>query len=113
MMLAEPDRQDASWQFIRFLGSETAGRIVAENSGYTPPNLSLIRKLQQENANDPMFVLTLGQASRVVPWYSWPGENGAKVTALLRDMQESILLGQVSPRDGLNQAAAEARALLE
>lgn len=112
MMLAPEGRQEPSWQFIRFLASETAGRIVAENSGYTPPNLDIVAKLSEENAADPMFVLTLGQATRVVPWYSWPGENGARVTALLTETQESILLGEVSPREGLEGAAAQAMELL-
>ena len=114
MMLAKDEKhQRAAWEFIRFLSGETAGRIVAENSGYTPVNKPLVESLKKENAGDPNFVLTLDQASQVVPWYSWPGENGAKVSKLLTDVQEAILLGKVSPKEGLDQAAAEAKSLLQ
>ena len=58
-------------------------------------------------------MLTLDQASQVVPWYSWPGENGAKVSKLLTDIQEAILLGKVSPKEGLDRTAEEARKLLQ
>ena len=114
MMLAtDKKHQQAAWEFIRFLSGETAGRIVAENSGYTPVNKPLVESLKRENAGDPNFILTLNQASQVVPWYSWPGENGAKVSKVLSDIQESILLGEVSPKDGLDRAAAEAKKLLQ
>ena len=114
MMLAKDKKhQQAAWAFIRFLSGETAGRIVAENSGYTPVNKPLVESLKKENAGDPDFVLTLDQASQVVPWYSWPGENGAKVSKLLTDIQEAILLGKVSPKEGLDRTAEEARKLLQ
>lgn len=114
MMLAtDKKHQQATWEFIRFLSGETAGRIVAENSGYTPVNKPLVESLKKENAGDPNFILTLNQASQVVPWYSWPGENGAKVSKVLSDIQESILLGEVSPKEGLDRAAAEAKKLLQ
>lgn len=113
MMLATEDsRQQTAWEFIRFISGETAGRIVAENSGYTPMNSTLIESLVNENADDSDFVLTLTQAANVIPWYSWPGVNGSKVSNLLREIQETILLGKISPKDGLKQAAEESRKLL-
>jgi multiple sugar transport system substrate-binding protein len=114
MMLAQKDdRQNVSWKFISFLAGEKAGRIVAANSGYTPMNLTLIEKLVNENADDSDFVLTLEQAANVTPWYSWPGVNGSKVSTILRDVQESILLGKIAPKEGLEKAAEEARKLMK
>lgn len=76
-------------------------------------NLTLIDSLIDENADDPDFILTLEQAANVTPWYSWPGVNGSKVSTILRNVQESILLGKVSPKEGLEQAAAESRKLMK
>ena len=112
MFAQDPQKQEAAWKFIKFLTKERASMIIGEKSGYTPANEKVIANLKVKYANDKNFAITLDQAARVTPWYSWPGENGGKINKVLRDMQEAILLQKISPKAGLDKAAAEIKALL-
>ncbi len=112
MFAQDPQKQEAAWKFIKFLTKERASLIIGEKSGYTPANEKVIATLKAKYANDKNFTITLDQAARVTPWYSWPGENGGKINKVLRDMQESILLQKITPKAGLDKAAEEIKALL-
>ncbi|PKL13513.1 MAG: hypothetical protein CVV52_05700 [Spirochaetae bacterium HGW-Spirochaetae-8] len=112
MFAQDAKKQEAAWRFLRFLTEETASMIIGEQSGYTPANESVISTLKTKYAADKNFAITLDQAAKVVPWHAWPGENGAKINKVLRDMQESILLQKISPKAGLDKAAADIQALL-
>lgn len=112
MFAKDAKKQEAAWRFLRFLTEETASMIVAEKSGYTPANEKVISNLKTKYAADKNFAITLDQAAKVVPWHAWPGENGAKINKVLRDMQEAILLQKIAPKPGLDKAAADIKALL-
>jgi len=112
MFARDTKKQEAAWRFIRFLTEETASMIVGEKSGYTPANEKVINNLKTKYADDKNFTITLDQAAKVVPWHAWPGENGGKINQLLKDMQEAILLQKISPKAGLDKAAADVKALL-
>jgi multiple sugar transport system substrate-binding protein len=114
MMFAEDEaRRKASWSFIRWITEEEASRIIADNSGYTPANQAVIQDLIAQHGDDKNYKVTLDQAARVVPWYSWPGKNGNKISAVLKDMQEAVIVGRKTPKQALDDAAAEVTALLK
>jgi multiple sugar transport system substrate-binding protein len=106
-------KRQAAWEFVRYISGEEGGRIVADNSGYTPANRAVISELKAKNAADPAYTLILNQVERIVPWHSWPGKNSNKISKTLRDMQEAALLGKKSPKQALDEAAAEINALLK
>jgi multiple sugar transport system substrate-binding protein len=106
-------RKAAAWKFMRWMTEQEASRIVAETSGYTPANQTVVRALQTEHANDENFKVTLEQAARVTPWYSWRGPNGNEIAKVLRDMQEAVLLGKKTPKAALDETAARVNALLK
>jgi len=112
MFSRAPAKQAAAWRFLEFLVGPEAGRIVAENTGYTPPNAALLATLAQENANDPDYALVLSQVDHVVPWHAWPTSNGTRISQVIKDMQLSVMLGRATPRDALDQAADETNSLL-
>src|SRR3990172_11960437 len=72
-------RLQAAWRFSRFVTEPPVSRIVGENSGYTPANQRVIAALRKQYATDANFQTQLTDASRVVPWHSWPGPNGARL----------------------------------
>lgn len=112
MFSRDSAKQAAAWRFLQFLVGPEAGRIVAENTGYTPPNAALLETLAQENAADPDYALVLSQVDDVVPWHAWPSNNGTRISQVIKDMQLSVLLGRATPRAALDQAAAETNQLL-
>jgi ABC-type glycerol-3-phosphate transport system substrate-binding protein len=48
-----------------------------------------------------------------VPWHSWPGPNGARISQILRDAQQAFLLGRKTPKAALDEAAAQIQPLLK
>lgn len=112
MFSRDPVKQEAAWRFLEFLSGPVAGRIVAENTGYTPANAALLATLAQENAADPDYALVLSQVGNVVPWHAWPSTNGTRISQVIKDMQHAVLLGRSTPRAALDQAAAEVNQLL-
>lgn len=112
MFSRDPAKQAAAWRFLEFLTGPVAGRIVAENTGYTPANAALLETLAAENAGDPDYALVLSQVGSVVPWHAWPSNNGTRISQVIKDMQQAVLLGRATPREALDQAAAEVNQLL-
>ncbi len=112
MFSTDKARQAAAWKFMRWITEPDASRIVAQYSGYTPANQAVVKALQTEFASDANFIDMLDQAARVTPWYSWKGPNGNEISKVLRDMQESVLLGKQAPKEALDAAAAKVNALL-
>lgn len=108
----DPAKQAAAWRFLEFLAGPVAGRIVAENTGYTPANAALLEELARENANDPDYVLVLEQMGNVVPWHAWPSDNGPRISQVIEDMQLEVLLGRATARAALDRALAEVNRLL-
>lgn len=106
-------QQEAAWEFIRWITEEEASWIIADNTGYTPPNQAVIRELQRRYASDENNSIILDQVGRFVPWYSWPGKNSNKISKVLRDMQEAALLGRKAPQQALDDAAREVDELLK
>jgi len=106
-------RLQAAWRFSRFVTEPPVSRIVGENSGYTPANQSVIAALRKQYATDANFQTQLTDASRVVPWHSWPGPNGARIAQILRDAQQAFLLGRKAPKAALDEAAAQVTPLLK
>jgi len=114
MLFAQDEaKRNAAWSFIRWITEEEASRFIAANSGYTPANQAVIQSLIAQHADDINYKVTLDQAARVVPWYSWLGKNGNKISAVLKDMQEAVIVGSKPPKQALDEAAAEVTALLK
>ncbi len=113
MFTKDPAKQDAAWKFIRYIAEAEGSRIVADNSGYTPANQKVIADLVREFSSDVNYKVTLDQAAKVIPWHAWPGENSGKIAKILRDMQESVVLGQKSPAQAIDEAVREVNALLK
>ena len=90
MFARDPVQQAAAWRFLSFLTGPEASRIVAANSGYTPPNAAAIAALKAENADDPDYQIVLNQADTVVPWHAWPGTNGPRIVQIIKDMQNAL-----------------------
>ena len=106
-------RLQAAWRLARFVTEPAVSRIVGENSGYTPANQSILAALRKQYATDPNYQTQLSDASRVVPWHSWPGPNGARISQILRDAQQAFLLGRRPPKAALDEAASQIQPLLK
>ncbi|MDQ7841350.1 MAG: ABC transporter substrate-binding protein [bacterium] len=105
-------RLQAAWRFARYLTEPEVNRIIGENSGYTPANQSVLVALRKQYAKDANYQVVLADGERVVPWHSWPGQNGTQISQIIRDAQHAILLGRRAPKAALDEAAVQVQALL-
>jgi multiple sugar transport system substrate-binding protein len=112
MFARDPVQQEAAWTFLRFLTGPEASRLVAENSGYTPPNAEGIEALKAANADDPDYQIVLEQVDHIVPWHAWPGPNGPRIVQVIKDMQHAVMLGRIDPDRALDEAADEVTRLV-
>ena len=93
MMLAtEPVKQEAAWDFIKFATSGRGAAVVAETTGYMPPN----KKANEVFLKDfydkhPNNLAAVKQLPLLRTWYAFPGKNGLKITKVIFDSMQSVV----------------------
>ena len=95
MLATDPEQQAAAWEFIKFTTSGRGAAIVAETTGYMPPN----RKANELYLKDfydahPNHMAAVKQLPLLTNWYAFPGKNGLKITDVIYDDMQSIVTGQ-------------------
>lgn len=94
LLSTDPEQQKAAWEVIKFWTGAEAAAIMARTTGYIPPNkkandLYLV-DFYDENPNNFTAVAQLGLLTN---WYAFPGENGLKITDVIKDHMNSIITG--------------------
>lgn len=112
---ADPQKEAAAWEFIKFLTSPTAVEAIAKNIGYVP-----LRDTMASSPNGPLnnwYNTTPGakvnveQLQNLKPWDSYPGNNYAQISKIFMDaVQNSVFQGK-NPKTTMQQAQKDAQAL--
>jgi multiple sugar transport system substrate-binding protein len=94
MLSTDPAQQAAAWEVIKFWTGAEAAAIMARTTGYMPPNkkandLYLV-DFYDENPNN---FTAVAQLPLLTKWYAFPGENGLKITDVIKDHMNSIVTG--------------------
>ncbi|RTE65341.1 ABC transporter substrate-binding protein [Amphritea opalescens] len=102
MLTKDAAKQDAAWKFIKFSTSGKGAAIVAQTTGYMPPN----KKANEEYLTDfyrdhPNHYTAVKQLPLMTDWYAFPGKNGLKITKIIHDHMQSIASG-----DRVNESGA-------
>ena len=95
MLLAtDPERAAAAWKFLKFATSGRGAAIVAETTGYMPPNKKANEVyLKDFYAKNPNKFTAVAQLPLLREWYAFPGKNGLKITKVIEDSMQSIVTG--------------------
>lgn len=94
MMTKVAEKQDAAWKFIKFATSGKGAAIVAETTGYMPPNKKANEEyLKDFYASHPNNFTAVQQLPLMTDWYAFPGKNGLKITQVIHDHMQSIASG--------------------
>ncbi len=108
-------KQEAAWKFAKFASGPYGASVVVPGTGYVPNN-ELAAKSPEYLGNfykeNPLFVAGLKQMPRMVPWYAFPGSNGVKVTETIVENLSRIVEQSASPKQALDDAAADVADLL-
>ncbi|MGX7743069.1 ABC transporter substrate-binding protein [Rhodopseudomonas parapalustris] len=87
-------KRDAAWQVVKFWTGPKGAAIMAETTGYMPPNKVAndvyLKDFYEKNPNNYTAVSQLGLLTK---WYAFPGENGLKITDVIKDHLNSIVSG--------------------
>ncbi|PZU83644.1 MAG: ABC transporter substrate-binding protein [Shinella sp.] len=115
MLTRDAAKQDAAWKFIKFAAGPFGASVVVPGTGYVPNNElaaaspEYLGNFYKEN---PLFVAGLSQMPRMIPWYAFPGSNGVKVTQTIVENLSRVVEQTASPKEALDDAAAEVESLL-
>ena len=100
----DPAEVDAAWKFIKFATSGVGAAMVAETTGYMPPNKAANDMLTDFYAQNPNKLTAVKQAGLLREWIAYPGDNGLAITQVLYDGLESIVTGDA---DDMKELQAE------
>jgi multiple sugar transport system substrate-binding protein len=95
LLTKDPKKQQAAWKFIKFATSGLGAAVVAETTGYMPPN----KKANEVTLKDfyekhPNHLIAVKQLPFLGNWYAFPGKNGLKITKVIFDDLQSITTGE-------------------
>lgn len=115
VLAQDPERQQAAWQVLKFWTGAEGAAIVARTTGYMPPNRKAnevyLKDFYEQNPNNYTAVTQLPLLTK---WYAFPGENGLKITDVIKDHLQSIVNGQRAhePLAVLEEMSADVEELL-
>jgi multiple sugar transport system substrate-binding protein len=95
MILAKDKaKRDAAWEVVKFWTGPKGAAIMAETTGYMPPNKVAndvyLKDFYVRNPNNYTAVSQLGLLTK---WYAFPGDNGLKITDVIKDHLNSVVSG--------------------
>jgi multiple sugar transport system substrate-binding protein len=115
MFTSDPKKQKAVYDFIRFASGAYGASVVVPGTGYVPNN-ELAPKDPKYLGNfykdNPLFRAGMNQMNMMIPWYSFPGSNGIKVTQTIVDNLAQVVEQKATPEAALKTAAEEVQRLL-
>ena len=89
----DPAVIEAAWKFVKFATSGVGAALVAETTGYIPPNKAANDLLSDFYAKNPNKYTAVEQSGLLRDWIAYPGDNGLAITQILYDGMESIVTG--------------------
>ncbi|KPF89988.1 sugar ABC transporter substrate-binding protein [Rhodopseudomonas sp. AAP120] len=87
-------KRDAAWEVVKFWTGPKGAAIMAETTGYMPPNkVANDVYLKDFYAKNPNNYTAVSQLGLLTKWYAFPGDNGLKITDVIKDHLNSIVSG--------------------
>lgn len=111
----DPEKQKAAWEFLKFVSGAEGGAIMVKTTGaYMAPNTKAAEGLKDFYAANPNQYTAVSLLPYFTGWYAFPGENGLKITDVIKDRLQSVMDGTRTnePDKVLADMAADVRALL-
>ena len=103
----DPARVDAAWTFLKFITSGIGAALVAETTGYVPPNKAANDLLGDFYSANPNKLTAVDQLPLLADWFAYPGENGLAITQVIYDYTEEIATGSADDMGDLQEEMME------
>lgn len=110
----DKEKQKAAWEFLKFATGPEGGAIMVKTTGYMAPNNKAADLLKDFYTENPNQAVALSQLPYLTGWYAFPGDNGLKITDVIKDRLQSIMDGSRAEEAEavLADMAADTQALL-
>jgi len=92
---------------VKFATSGIGAALVAETTGYIPPNKAANDLLTDFYAQNPNKYTAVEQSGLLADWIAYPGDNGLAITQVLYDGMESIVTGDSNDMKALQEELVE------
>ncbi len=115
MFTTDAKKQAAVYRFIKFAAGPFGASVVVPGTGYVPNNELAPkdpRYLAEFYDKNPLFRAGRDQMGLMIPWYSFPGNNGVKVTQTIVDNLALLVEQKATPEGALKTMAHEVQRLL-
>lgn len=96
LLTKDPKKQKAAYEVIKFWCGPEGSKVVANMTGYMPPNQVAAQELTAEGfyKNNPNNATAVKTLPYMTGWYAFPGKNSLKITEVIYDHMESIVNGK-------------------
>lgn len=116
MMITATDeaKRKAAWEVVKFWTGAEGGALMVQNTGYMAPNKKAAELLADFYGKNPNQFTAVAQLPYLTNWYAFPGENGLKITDVIKDRLQSVMDGTRTKEAGavLADMARDVQALL-
>ena len=110
----DPVKRKAALDYILFGTDAESQAFVVENTGYMPSNTGALRPdlLGAFYREHPTYYTSVEQLPRARAWRGWPGENGTRISRVIRDEMTALANDLKTPAQTLADMSREVRGLL-
>jgi len=115
MLTKDAAKQKAAWEFIKYVTSPEAQKVVVEMTGYLPTNQVALGSnyLGPFYDKNPNFRTATTQIDKSLPWGGYPGGQSVRIWRAQRDVVSSVMRGEKSPEAALPDLVKATEALME
>lgn len=114
ILTRDPAKIKAAWQFLKYVSSPEAQKVVVEMTGYLPTNIRAVEKeyLGPFYDANPAFRAPVLQVDRAMPWQGYPGGNSVRIWRNQRDIITAVMRGDTTPEAGLARMVQETNGMM-
>ena len=115
ILASDPKKREAAWKVMKFWHGPEGAAIMAKTTGYMPPNKKANEiHLKDFYVQNPNHFTAVSQLDLLTKWYAFPGDNGLKITDVIKDHMNSIVTGKRAgePQKVLVEMSADVQKLL-
>ena len=115
MLTKDVAKQKAAWEFIKYVTSPEAQKVVVEMTGYLPTNQVAMGSnyLGPFYDKNPNFRTATTQIDKSLPWGGYPGGQSVRIWRAQRDVVSGVMRGEKSPEAALPDLVKVTEALME
>jgi multiple sugar transport system substrate-binding protein len=115
MFAKDKEKQQGSWEFMKFATGPIGATIMVKGTGYMPANTvpakdpNLLGEFYKMHSKHRT---SLKQLPYMTQWYAFPGKNSLKIIANIKNHLQSVVNQSVDPEKALSDMASEVQALM-